>query len=189
MNDNMNLKGSKTEKNLYRTLAGESKARTLYTLFGEKARKDGYQWVGQIFDETAGNELAHARKVYNSFLNLLGDTKENLKEAFTGESNEYKDIYKGFEETAREEGFDNIADFYKELREVEESHSNRYKDLYNRIETGTMFKGNDESIWVCMNCGYIHEGAEAPLICPLCSYPRAYFKPYCEVKEAKGGNK
>ena len=186
----MNLKGSKTEKNLYKTLIGESKARTLYTLFGERARKDGYQWVGQVFDETSSNELAHARKVYTAFLNLLGDTKENLKEAFSGETNEYESLYKSFEETAREEGFTEIADFYKELREVEESHANRYKDLYERIDTDTMFKGNSDSMWVCMNCGYIHEGSEAPIICPLCSYPRAYFKPYCEVKETKqGGSK
>lgn len=187
--DCMNLKGSQTEKNLYKTLLGESKARTLYTLFGEKARIDGYQWVGEVFDQTSSNELAHARKVYNSFLNLLGDTKENLNEAINGETNEYEALYKNFEDVAREEGFINIADFYKELREVEESHSNKFKDLYKRIDTDTMFKGNNDSIWICMNCGYIHEGSEAPLICPLCSYPRAYFKPECEVKEVKGGDK
>lgn len=185
----MNLKGSKTEKNLYKTLLGESKARTLYTLFGEKARKDGYQWVGEVFDQTAGNELAHARKVYTNFLNLLGDTKENLKEAINGETNEYEALYKNFEDTARNEGFTNIADFYKELREVEEIHSNKFKELYTRIDTDTMFKGNSNSLWMCMNCGYIYEGSEVPLICPLCSYPRAYFKPYCDTKEAKGGNK
>ncbi|WP_300381909.1 rubrerythrin family protein [Clostridium sp.] len=185
----MDLKGSKTEKNLYRTLMGESKARTLYTLFAEKARDDGYQWVGEVFDKTSGNELAHARKVYTSFLNLLGDTKENLKEAINGETNEYEALYKNFEDVAREEGFIDVENFYKELREVEEAHSDRYKDLYNRIETDTMFKGDENSLWVCMNCGYIHEGNQAPLICPLCSYPRAYFKPYCVLKEAEGGSK
>lgn len=173
----MNLKGSKTEKNLYRTFAGESRARTKYTLYGEKARQEGYQWVGEVFDETALNELAHARRVYAGFLKLVGTTKDNLMDAINGESDEYKSIYKQFENEAREEGFTEIADFYKELQEVEESHANRYENLYDRLVSGTMFKGNKTSKWCCMNCGYIHEGDTVPMVCPLCKYPQGYFKP------------
>lgn len=177
----MELKGSKTEKNLYRTFAGESRARNKYNLYAEKARKDGYQWVGEIFDTTAHNEFAHAREVYNKYLCLLGTTKENLIDAIMGETEEYKVLYKKFEMEAREEGFMDIADFYKELREVEEHHEERFKNLFDKLEDGTMFKGPEESKWICMNCGYVHEGMDAPLVCPLCKYPRAYFKPYCEI--------
>lgn len=177
----MEFKGSKTEQNLYKTFAGESRARTKYNLFAEKARLDGYQWVGEIFDETAGNELAHAREVYGSFLKNIGCTKDNLLDCIIGETDEYKNVYKKFEEEARSEGFNDIADFYKELAETEENHAKRFKALYDKIEDGTMFRGPKGSLWVCMNCGYIHEGEEAPLVCPLCKYPRAYFKPYCKI--------
>lgn len=177
----MNLKGSKTERNLLKTFAGESRARNKYNLYADKARSEGYQWVGQIFDETALNEYAHARRSYAELLNRVGTTKENLLDAISGESSEYEEIYKKFEEEAKTEGFLEIAKFYKELREVEESHAMRYKKLYDKLQDGTMFKGSKESKWVCMNCGYIHEGIEAPFICPLCKYPRAYFKPLCEI--------
>ena len=160
----MDLKGSKTEQNLYRTFAGESRARTKYTLYGEKARVDGYQWVAQIFDETAYNELAHAREVLGRYLKLIGCTKDNLLDSVQGETNEAQNVYKQYE--------------------VEDAHSKRFKELYDKIEDGTMFKGTKDSLWVCMNCGYIHEGEEPPLICPLCKYPRAYFKPYCKVSNA-----
>ena len=101
-----------------------------------------------------------------------------------GETNEAQNVYKQYEQEARNEGFTEIADFYKELTEVEDAHSKRFKELYDKIEDGTMFKGTKDSLWVCMNCGYIHEGEEPPLICPLCKYPRAYFKPYCKVSNA-----
>ena len=180
----MDLKGSKTEKNLYRAFAGESRANTKYTLYAEMARQEGYQWVGEIFDETAKNELAHARRVYGQFLKNVKSTCDNLVDSINGETEEYKDIYKRFENEARQEGFNDIADFFKELQEVEEAHSKRYKKLYDKLEDGTMFSGPKESKWCCMNCGYIHEGVEAPLICPLCKFPRAYFKPCCEIKNA-----
>ncbi len=180
----MDLKGSKTEQNLFRTFAGESRARTKYTLYGEKAKLDGYQWVAEIFDETAHNELAHAREVLGRYLNLIGCTKDNLMDSVEGETNEAQNVYKMYEQEARDEGFTEIADFYKELAEVEDAHSKRFKELYDKIEDGTMFKGTKDSLWVCMNCGYIHEGEEAPLFCPLCKYPRAYFKPYCKVSNA-----
>lgn len=177
----MNLKGSRTERNLLKTFAGESRARNKYDLYAERARIDGYEWVGQIFNETALNEYAHARRSYGQLLNRVGSTKDNLLDAIMGETSEFKDIYRMFEKEAREEGFIEIADFYKELREVEESHSERFKALYDKLKDGTMFKGPIESKWVCMNCGYIHEGTDAPLVCPLCRYPRAYFKPVCEI--------
>lgn len=178
----MDLKGSKTEKNLYRTFAGESRAATKYTLFAEKAKQEGYQWVAQIFSETALNELAHARRTYGQFLKQVKSTSDNLLDAVLGETEEYKEIYKKFESEAKEEGFDDIAAFFKELREVEEAHAVRYKKLYDKLQDGTMFKGPTNSKWCCMNCGYIHEGPEAPVVCPLCKYPRAYYRPCCEIK-------
>lgn len=178
----MDLKGSKTEKNLYRTFLGESRARNKYTLYAEKAKKEGYQWIASIFDVTSGNELAHARKVYNDYLNLICNTKENLVDSIYSETSEFKDAYLKFEEEARQEGFKEIADFFKELREVEEEHAKRFKELYDKLDKETIFKGTKDSKWVCMNCGYIYEGAEAPQKCPLCGYPKSYFKPYCKIE-------
>lgn len=180
----MELKGSKTEQNLFRTFAGESRARTKYNLYSEKARIDGYQWVADIFDETAHNEFAHARIAYGKFLKLIGCTKDNLVNCILGETEEFTSIYKNFEDVARTEGFVEIADFFKELAETEEGHAIRFKKLYDKLEDGTMFKGPKDSKWICTNCGYIHEGEEAPLICPLCKYPRSYFKPYCPIENA-----
>lgn len=180
----MDLKGSKTEKNLYRTFAGESRANTKYTLYAEKARQEGYRWIGEIFDEIAKNELAHARRSYGQFLNGVRSTCDNLLDAINGENEEVRDIYKKFEDDARKEGFNDIADFFKELQEVEEAHAERYKKLYDKLDDGTMFSGPRDSKWCCMNCGYIHEGPEAPLVCPLCKFPRAYFKPCCKIENS-----
>lgn len=176
----MNLKGSKTEENLLRTFAGESRARNKYNLYAEKARKQGFEYIASIFDETAGNEKAHAREVLGRFLGMIKSTEDNLKDAIAGESAESSRIYKEFENTARQEGFIEIADFYKELSEVEENHSNRYTAILNELETGYEFKRDTDVKWQCMNCGYIHIGKEAPKVCPLCKYPQAYFKIYCE---------
>lgn len=175
----MEIKGSETEKNLYKTFAGESRARNKYNFYGEKARKEGYMWVAQVFDDTADNEKAHAREVFRRYLMLINDTDENLMDAAEGEAGEYKKIYKEFEDTAREEGFNDIADFYKELREVEESHEQRFLKLNKMLVDNTMFNSTEEKMWKCMNCGYIYEGTEVPEECPLCKYPRGYFKPYC----------
>ena len=177
----MDLKGSKTEKNLYKTFAGESRANTKYTLYAEKARCDGYRWVGEIFDETAGNERAHAREAFGRFLKKINGTEENLIDAAMGEADESKKIYKEFEDIARKEGFVEIADFYKELQEVEENHGKCFIKLAEKIKNDKIFKSADVTMWQCMNCGYIHEGKEAPRYCPLCKYPREYFKPYCQV--------
>lgn len=173
----MNLKGSKTEINLYKTFAGESRARNKYCFYAEKAKEDGFMWVGQIFKETAENEYAHAREAFKRYLGKVSETKNNLIEAALGECEESSVIYKEFERTAREEGFNELGDFYKELQEVEEYHKERFLDLAKRIKEDKMFKSNEKSLWQCMNCGYIYEGTEAPDKCPLCKYPKSYFKP------------
>lgn len=176
----MNFKGSKTYENLLRTFAGESRARNKYTLYAEKARKEGFQYIASIFEETAANELAHAREAFGRYLSMVRTTEDNLKDAAQGEAMESSKIYKDFERTAREEGFTEIADFYKELSEVEENHYNRYNEILNKLQKGMEFKRNTDVKWQCMNCGYIHIGKEAPLACPLCKYPRSFFKIYCE---------
>ena len=174
----MNLKGSITERNLYKTFAGESRARTKYSLYAEKARCEGYRWVGEIFDETSDNEKAHAREAFNRYLNKNKCTEENLREAAKGEAEESKKIYKEFEDIARKEGFIEIADFYKELQEVEEIHGKRFLNLADRIKNNSMFESDEVKLWQCMNCGYVYEGKEAPKNCPLCKYPKSFFKPY-----------
>lgn len=176
----MDLKGSKTEKNLYSTFAGESRARNKYNFYAEKARQEGYEFIAGIFDETAGNERAHAREVFNRYLKLNKGTSDNLMDAAEGEAFESLKLYKEYEKTAREEGFKDIADFYKELAEVEEYHHNRYSTLRRNLVEGKEFKRDHEVKWQCMNCGYIHIGEEAPLVCPLCKYPRSYFQIYPE---------
>lgn len=170
-----NLKGSETEKNLYKTFAGECRARTKYNLFAEEARGEGQNWIADVFDETAKNEYAHAREVFKRFLGNIGDVKQNLMTSAMGESEEFKNIYKEFEETARKEGYEEIADFYKELREVEESHDERYMKLYDKVKDGNLYSSQEPVKWVCTNCGYIHEGKEAPKVCPLCRFPQGYF--------------
>lgn len=175
----MNLKGSQTEKNLKRTFSGESKANTKYTLYAEKAMEEGYKYISDVFKETAHNELAHAREVYGEYLGQVKSTEDNLMNSFMGESTEATKIYKEYEEVARMEGFNEIADFYKELAEVEAEHDIRFRKIYNGLLTGTLYKGDNDSLWQCTNCGYIHEGASAPIECPLCHFPQGWFMPYC----------
>ncbi len=175
----MDFYGSQTEKNLKKTFTGESKANTKYTLYAEKARQQGYHFIAQVFDETAYNELAHARRVFRDFLCDVNSTEENLMNAFMGETAEATKIYKEFEEDARKEGFDEVADFFKEVAEVEAGHDIRFRSLYNRLLSDTLYKGDSDSLWQCTNCGYIHEGSTAPKVCPLCKYPQGYFQPYC----------
>ncbi|MGG5461895.1 rubrerythrin family protein [Clostridium sp. B9] len=175
-----NLKGSQTEKNLYKTFAGECRARTKYNLFAEEARKEEQHWIADVFDETAGNEYAHAREVYKTFLGNVGSIEENLLTAAMGETDEYKEIYKQYEEVARDEGYNEIADFFKELREVEESHKERFTMLNKKLEEGSLYSSENNEKWICLNCGYIYEGNEVPKMCPLCKYPQGYFKLICE---------
>ncbi|MFT5875188.1 MAG: rubrerythrin, partial [Clostridium sp.] len=146
----------------------------------EKAEKEGYEYIASIFEATANNEKAHARVVFDKFLNMNKNTADNLKDAAEGEAFESSKLYKQFEVEAREEGFMDIAGFYKEIQEVEESHEMRYMKIYENLVAGMMFKRNNEVKWQCMNCGYIHIGKVAPDFCPLCKYPKAYFKIYCE---------
>ncbi|MCX7904805.1 MAG: rubrerythrin family protein [Caloramator sp.] len=176
----MNLKGSKTEQNLLKTFAGESRARNKYSFFAEKAKEEGYEFIASVFNETSDNEKAHARRVFNDFLKLNKTTAENLLEAAMGEAYESEKMYKEFETIARQEGFIEIADFYKELAETEEYHRERFNAILQNLKSGKIFRRDSEMKWHCRNCGYIHEGLEAPERCPLCGFPRSFYEIYCE---------
>ena len=171
----MHIKGSKTEENLKAAFAGESQARNKYSYFASVARKAGFEQIAAIFLETADNEKEHAKRIFD-FLNGCGDTVANLKAAAEGENYEWTDMYPGFEEIAREEGFKEIADFFKEVAEVEEEHEKRYLALLNNVEQGKVFKKDKAVKWKCRNCGYIHEGSEAPKECPACAHPQSYYE-------------
>lgn len=182
----MKISGSDTEKNLYKTFAGESRARGKYNLYAEKARSEGYIWIAQVFDEIADNEYAHSREAFKRFLDNIGNTEENLLKSACAENEEVEKIYKEFEEKAKKEGFTEIETFYKELREVEESHREKFKFLCELLKNKKMFKSDSKIHWHCLNCGYIHEGYEPPKVCPLCKYDKQYFKPDYEAKNCKG---
>ncbi len=172
----MILKGTKTEKNLLEAFAGESQARNKYDYFASEAKKEGMEQISGIFEETAMNEKAHAKRLAN-FLGLIGRTEENLKEAAAGENYEWTDMYRRFEAEAREEGFDEIADVFREIGEVEEEHEKRFLTLLDRVRKGLVFKRNEDIEWQCRNCGYIHQGKEAPSECPACAHPQSFFQP------------
>lgn len=176
----MNLKGSKTERNLLKTFAGESRARTRYTFYAEKARKEGFEYIAKIFEETSTNEKAHARRVFDDFLKENKTTAENLLTGAMLEAFESEKLYKEFEKVAKEEGFEEIAKFYEELAETEEYHKIRFLKILENLKSGKMFKRDKPVKWQCLNCGYVHEGIEAPEFCPLCKFPRAFFEIYCE---------
>ncbi|HHY19065.1 MAG TPA: rubrerythrin family protein [Firmicutes bacterium] len=169
------LKGSKTEQNLLAAFAGESQARTKYTIYASKAKKEGYEQIAGIFDETSRNELEHAKRIFN-FLGLVGNTEENLRDAAAGENYEWTTMYKEFEKVAREEGFEQIAEFFKEVAEVEEQHELRYLKLAENVKDGKVFKRDEPARWLCRNCGYVHEGLEPPKVCPACAHPQSYFE-------------
>ena len=179
------LKGPETYKNLLATFAGEARARDKYDLYGEKANAEGLVYVGDVFRETAHNEYAHAREVFDRFLGKIQNTEGNLMDSARGEAKEANSIYKEYERTARAEGFNDIADFYKELAEVEETHEERFMEIYNRLKSGTLYNRNVESLWQCTNCGYIYEGLQVPELCPLCHFPKGFFAPYCNNNEKK----
>jgi rubrerythrin len=182
------IRGTQTEKNLLIAFAGESQARNRYTFFASQARKEGYEQIANIFTETAGNEKEHA-EVFFKYLEggnveikaeypagIIGNTLTNLKAAADGEKMEWSEIYANFEKVAQEEGFDKIAISFKEIAEVEEFHEERYRKLAKNIATGNVFKKNTPVKWHCTNCGYIHEGLEAPEECPACKHARAYYE-------------
>ncbi len=175
----MRLKGSKTKQNLLAAFAGESKARNKYTYFASVAKKEGFEQMSGIFLETADNEKEHAERIF-SFLNGVGDTKANLKAASEGENYEWTQMYPEFEKVAREEGFTEIAEFFHEVAEVEEQHEKRYNALLKNLEEGKVFKKDEVVKWKCRNCGYVHEGKEAPEACPACDHAQSYYELLCE---------
>lgn len=174
----MDIKGSKTEKNLRTAFAGESEARNKYSYFASKAKKEGYEQISAIFQETADNEKEHA-KIWFKLLEGIGDTMENLKHAAEGENYEWTSMYKEFAEEAKEEGFTKIAKLFEMVAEIERRHEERYLALLKNIEDGTVFKKDGKSYWKCRNCGHIHEGVNAPEICPVCDHPKSYFEVEC----------
>ena len=182
------LKGTETEKNLLKAFAGESQARNRYTYFASVAKKEGYEQISAIFQETADNEKEHA-KVFFKYLEdgmaeitamypagRIGTTAENLLHAANGEKEEWSELYPNFEKVAREEGFGDVADSFKEIAEVEEQHEKRYRKLLENVKNGDVFKKNEVTRWRCRNCGYVHEGKDAPGICPACKHPQAYYE-------------
>ena len=174
----MEFKGSKTEANLQAAFAGESQARNKYTYFASKARKEGYEQIAAIFEETADNEKEHA-KLWFKYLQPNGDigtTAENLAAAAAGENYEWTDMYAGFAKTAREEGFTEIARLFDGVAKVEKEHEARYRKLLANVEGGLVFSRDQDMIWQCSNCGHIVIGKSAPAICPVCSHPQAYFQ-------------
>jgi len=171
----LELKGSKTEQNLLAAFAGESQARNKYTYFATVAKEEGFEQIAGIFLETAENEREHAKKEFD-FLKGTGDTDANLKAAAEGEHYEWTQMYPDFERVAREEGFSEITDFFKEVAEVEEEHEKRYLTLLKNLKEGKVFKKDKVVRWKCRNCGYVHEEAEAPKECPACSFPQSYYE-------------
>ena len=173
----MELKGSKTEQNLMTAFAGESQARNKYTYFASKAKKEGYEQIAAIFQETADNEKEHA-KMWFKLLNGgdISTTEENLKAAADGENYEWTDMYAGFAKTAKEEGFDHIAYLFEEVAKIEKEHETRYLKLLENVKEGKVFEAGEVKIWKCRNCGHIVVGTKAPEVCPVCAHPKAYFE-------------
>jgi rubrerythrin len=184
----MELKGSQTEKNLLAAFAGESQARNRYSYFASKARKEGYEQIAAIFEETANQEKEHAKREFK-FLKggeveitaafpagVIGNTMDNLKAAAAGEHYETTEMYPGFAEIAEKEGFSDIAKVFRNIAVAEKRHEKRYLALARNIEDGVVFKRTKSVRWVCRNCGYVHEGTEAPSVCPACAHPLAHFE-------------
>lgn len=173
----MELKGTKTEQNLMSAFAGESQARNKYTYYASQARKDGYEQIAAIFEETANNEKEHA-KMWFKELNggKIPDTITNLKDAANGENFEWTDMYKNFAETAREEGFEQIARLFEQVGEIERHHEERYLKLVGNMEDNLVFQRGEEKVWICRNCGHITVGESAPAVCPVCKHPQSFME-------------
>ena len=186
------IKGTQTEKNLLASFAGESQARNRYTYFASIAKKAGYEQIAAIFLETAENEKEHAKRFFKLLeggdleiqatypAGIIGDTAQNLEAAANGENEEWTKLYKEAEATARAEGLEEIAAQFKEIAEVEAEHEKRYRKLLKNIKDNTVFKKDKTVKWHCRNCGYVHEGPEAPGKCPACQHPQAYHEVLCE---------
>jgi rubrerythrin len=175
------LKGSKTEENLWTAFSGESQARNKYTFFASQADKEGFKQIAAIFTETADNEKEHAKRLFKLALGgSVPPTVENLLSAAQGENEEHSSMYPEFEKIAREEGFNEIADIFREIAEVEEEHEKRYLKLLQNVKDGTVFKKDKPVKWKCRNCGYVHEGTEPPERCPACDHPQSYYEVLAE---------
>ena len=184
----MRVKGTETEKNILKAFAGESQARNRYTYFASQAKKDGFIQISKIFEETANQEKEHAKRLFKLLeggeieitagfpAGIIGSTADNLEASAAGENYEHTQMYPEFAKTAREEGFDAIAMIFESIAVAEKQHEKRYLDLLDNINNGRVFKRNDVVIWRCRNCGYLHEGTEAPELCPACAHPQAHFE-------------
>ena len=173
----MELKGSKTEANLMAAFAGESQARNKYTYYASKAKKEGYEQIAAIFEETAGNEKEHAKIWFKQLHDgEVPSTLDNLKDAASGENYEWTTMYEEFARVAREEGFDKIAFLFEEVGKIEKHHEERFMKLIGNVEDDLVFKKGEETVWICRNCGYVYIGKEAPKVCPVCAHPQSYFE-------------
>ncbi len=173
----MELKGSKTESNLMAAFAGESQARNKYTYYASKAKKEGYEQISALFQETADNEKEHAKMWFKLLQGgQIKSTAENLKDAAAGENYEWTDMYAGFAKIAKEEGFDRIAYLFEEVGKIEKEHEARYLKLLDNVENELVFSKDGDKIWKCRNCGHICIGKEAPKVCPVCEHPQSFFE-------------
>ena len=173
----MELKGTKTEQNLMAAFAGESQARNKYTYYASKAKKEGYEQIAAIFEETANNEKEHAKMWFKELHDGgIPDTITNLLDAAAGENYEWTDMYDKFSKEAKEEGFDRLAYLFAEVAKIEKEHEERYRKLAENIKNETVFKKEVGNMWICRNCGHVHFGEEAPKVCPVCNHPQAYFE-------------
>ena len=172
----MELKGSKTEKNLVAAFSGESEARNKYTYYASKAKKDGFVQIAKLFEETAANEKEHAKIWFKLLKDGIGATADNLADAAAGENYEWTEMYPTFAKEAREEGFNHIAFLFEEVAKIEKEHEERYRKLLENVEGGLVFSRDEEMIWQCSNCGHIVVGKKAPEVCPVCAHPKAYFE-------------
>ena len=173
----MELKGSKTEQNLMTAFAGESQARNKYTYFASKAKKDGYEQIAAIFEETANNEKEHAKMWFKELHDgNIPSTEDNLLDAAEGENYEWTDMYDSFAKTAKEEGFDRIAFLFESVGAIEKEHEERYRKLLENVKGDLVFSKDGDRIWQCRNCGHIVIGSAAPKVCPVCAHPQSYFE-------------
>lgn len=171
----MNIKGTKTEKNLLEAFAGESQARNKYTYFASVARKEGYEQIAAIFEQTANNEKEHA-KIWFKALGELGDTAQNLLHAAEGENYEWTDMYERFAKDAEEEGFPELAAKFRMVGKIEKAHEERFRALLNNVEMKKVFEKSEQTMWECRNCGHLVMGLKAPELCPVCAHPKSFFE-------------
>ena len=171
------LKGTKTENNLMAAFAGESQAANKYAYYAAKARSEGYQQLAGIFEETSGNEREHAKLWFKALHGgIVPDTADNLLDAAGGENYEWTDMYKGFAEEAKAEGFTELAALFESVGKIEKSHEERYRTLLENVKAGKVFAKQEKQVWICRNCGHLHDGMQAPEVCPVCVHPQAFFE-------------